>query len=112
MNNFDFDEQTRQYYEMAFQEENAALQAASPVRRMFDYHAFVSWSKGRLRRRKWPKEIELVTLRGRGETHLLRKLPLDQLATEVYERDGESFFNGYFHSLDERLAAEIRGLKI
>lgn len=111
MNNFEYDESTRQYYEMAFQAEKSALEAANPVARRFTYKGFVSWSKGQFRRRKGPKEIELVTDLSTGRVSQLKRLALDQLATEVYGRDGESYFNGYWHSLEERLAADIRGLR-
>lgn len=113
MNNFDYDEETRQYYEMALQEEERALQATSPVARRFTYAGFKSWSKGQFRRRKAVKEIELVTDRDTKKTQLLKNMPLDSLATEVYGRgdqDGAKY-GGYTHHLHEKLLQDIRGLR-
>lgn len=112
MNNYEWDDDTRAYYDMALQQENAALQAFNPVACRFAYAGFVSWSKGRLRRRKQAKVIELVTDKSTGRVTQLAKLPLDSLATEVYGRDGTARFGGYEHHLYELLAKEIRGLRV
>lgn len=111
MNNYEWDDDTRAYYDMALQQENAALQALNPVARRFAYAVFNSLSKGRNRRRKQVKTVELVTDKSTGRVSLMSKLPLDSLATEVYGRDGTAHFGGYDHHLHELLAKEIRGLR-
>lgn len=113
MFSYEWDDDTRDYYNMALREETAALQAFNPVARRFAYAVFNSLSKGRNRRRNAVKTVELVTDKITGSVRQLKNMPLDSLATEVYgrgDRDGVKY-GGYYHALHEKLLEDIRGLR-
>lgn len=87
----------------AEEEYNGVFQQCDPVYNRFTVSYFVSDSKGKGRRRKHPKEVILVRddwnadYRNRWQT--LEKLPLDEIATEVYGFDELG--------LDDRLRREL-----
>ncbi len=111
MLSYEYDDATQQYQELVLAEIEAEAFRSNPITSWFKFSSFLSNSKGRTRRRSRPKHIEIVSYRARHESHLLKNLPLDTLATEIYGRDGEAKFNGYYHSIAEKLEADIRGLR-
>jgi hypothetical protein len=87
----------REFWEQQADEARDEAAAADPVARFCDYVSFVSWSKGRGRKRERPVEVELVGYDGRFVT--LKDFPtnvLERIAQEVLsEHVNEADFNLY-----------------
>ncbi len=86
------DEQLAELAELALQEEYTP-----PLKGEIVYQAFLSQSKGRDRKRKHPKEVELVGRNGRF--HLWHNAPFDEWSDEIYGHD--------YPDADSRLRSEI-----
>lgn len=77
----------RRFYERQFSRAKADIE--NPLADYCERVYFVSESKGRGRKRKAPKEVELVKILPSGRCHLIRDIPtngLDNLAEEIFGR--------------------------
>lgn len=70
------------YYLQVEREENAISWASNPLS-VLSYVCFLSNSKGRGRRRKYPAEVELITDKRIPRTYTWNRFPFDDKATEI-----------------------------